>query len=103
MCCNDGAHVGHTAVANLNIIPIEQLVVFVVLLEVLTDQPEEPAGDVGGDILAVGGVEPYYVPLTLPFGAPGWLGRLGGGMVTTPLQGVLVVRHGLIELVLVAG
>ena len=63
MASNYRAYAVHTAVATLNIAPVEQLVVPVMSWEVLIYQLEELACYIGGDTLVVGRIEPDHITL----------------------------------------
>ena len=69
MGADDGAHGRHTAVTAFNVIPVEQIMVPAVFRKMLTYHCQKPPGDDRSYVLVVWGVEPYYVPTSLPLGA----------------------------------
>ena len=61
MGCYDGSHVAHTTVAALDVPAVKQLAVPVIPRKVLVHQLQESLGNIGGNILVEGGIEPDNV------------------------------------------
>ena len=65
--------VGHAAGADLHCVAVKGLVQHVALWELFVEDLYESPSDVGGNIFAVRGIIPKYIPVTIISGGVWWL------------------------------
>ena len=68
MIIHNARYIRHVAVANFNIVPVENLMELVVLREMFVEKTEKFIGYVCLNVLTVWRVEPGDVPFPFPFG-----------------------------------
>lgn len=76
MRIHNARYIRHAAVADFNIVPVENFVELVVLREMFVEKTEKFKGYVCLNVLIVWRVEPGNVPFSFPFGVSfivGWV------------------------------
>ena len=103
MVPDDRGHVWQTAVAAFNIVPIEQLVIFVMFGEMLVYQPQKLFGNVCCHILVVWWVKPNNVTFSLFFLFLRLFIIFHAFWVTTVFEGLCIWRFGFFKHLSIAG
>ena len=65
VCFDDSGHVVHAAVADFDVIPVEDLVKYVSFGKMLVDEVEEFVSNISRNMLAKGWVIPYNVSFAI--------------------------------------
>ena len=103
MAANDGCHILHTAVADFDVISVEQFMVPMIARKMFVYECKELMSNVGGYVLVIWWVEPYNITFALLSSSSLWLFVCQLCIMSTFSQGFLVWGLSLVELLYVAG